>query len=86
MVKVEETTRACVHTNTLIVLRTADVEGKRRNSGGDPVTATLTYNGRERRDGDEHDDQLNPPVSVSDMGDGTYHIVFRYTFSSIEVH
>ncbi|KAF8363543.1 nhl-3 [Pristionchus pacificus] len=74
---VEETTRACVHTNTLIVLRTADVEGKRRNSGGDPVTATLTYNGRERRDGDEHDDQLNPPVSVSDMGDGTYHIVFR---------
>ncbi|GMR36589.1 hypothetical protein PMAYCL1PPCAC_06784, partial [Pristionchus mayeri] len=66
---VEETTRACVHTNTLIVLRTADVEGKRRNSGGDPVTATLSQG----REGEEED----IPLTLKDNQDGTYDIVFR---------
>ncbi|GMT14844.1 hypothetical protein PFISCL1PPCAC_6141, partial [Pristionchus fissidentatus] len=67
----EETTKACVHTNTIIVLRTADVDGRRRNSGGDPVNAILTLSGEE-----EGGEEITP-ITVTDNGDGTYHIVFR---------
>lgn len=57
---------SCVHTETHIVLRTFDVAGRRRLSGGDPVDALLCNQKRE---------QL--PITVHDKQDGTYLLTFR---------
>ncbi|CDW54464.1 tripartite motif containing protein 2 [Trichuris trichiura] len=54
-----------------VLLTTVDYEGLRRNTGGDPVCALLSYLHPEATEKD-----LKMPVDVIDNGDGTYELTY----------
>lgn len=70
---------ASVYTETRLLLTTFDVDGKRRNSGGDPVKAEI------RRGKVSAEQICDPAVEsinavIKDNENGTYSILFRLCF------
>lgn len=61
------------HIRTYLLLRTFSVDGKRRNSGGDPVTVRVTP----KNATSEESNELEVGVTVDDQDDGTCKISFR---------
>ncbi|WKY01242.1 hypothetical protein Q1695_015330 [Nippostrongylus brasiliensis] len=56
---------ASTHTEVKLLVRTFDVDGRARTTGGDPLDVRL-----------QHED-ASLPISVNDLGDGTYELCFR---------
>ncbi|CAJ0920462.1 unnamed protein product, partial [Mesorhabditis belari] len=63
---IDQTESATTHTETLLKVTTCDVNGKLRNTGGDPISACIEGDGCE-----------NYNCSVKDNDDGTYDVIFR---------
>ncbi|EYB98176.1 hypothetical protein Y032_0133g1751 [Ancylostoma ceylanicum] len=62
---VELIDQASTYTEVKLVVRTFDVDGKPRTSGGDPLDVRLRL------------DDTSMPIAINDLNDGTYELSFR---------
>lgn len=72
-----------VYTETHLILTTYDVNGKRRNSGGDPVKVDIVGAKLKRQSSDEssnNDEVGKIEATIKDGENGTYSICFMYFF------
>ncbi|KJH43517.1 hypothetical protein DICVIV_10454 [Dictyocaulus viviparus] len=65
---VELLDNASTFTEVKLIVRTFDVDCRPRTSGGDPLDVKLRL------------DDATLPVTVNDLNDGTYQLIFRYFF------
>ena len=63
---IEPTDTPETHTESKFIVRTFDLNGKQRSSGGDPLDVKLTS-----------DTDIDCGIVVHDMNDGTYELSFR---------
>ena len=63
---IEETDVAETHTESKFIVRTFDLNGKQRTSGGDPLDVKLVS-----------DTGVDCGIIIHDLNDGTYELTFR---------